>query len=100
MLHVCVSGALYRPVEKKQDLVPSKEGTQFSSRSDFRENLGHLSSSEDHLSKRCLEDLFLDDQNRNSLTIDSKFGKCDVFYALFRVLSVQFHFTALLRKLL
>uniref|UniRef100_A0A182U981 Major facilitator superfamily (MFS) profile domain-containing protein n=1 Tax=Anopheles melas TaxID=34690 RepID=A0A182U981_9DIPT len=73
MLHVCVSGALYRPVEKKQDLVPSKEGTQFSSRSDFRENLGHLSSSEDHLSKRCLEDLFLDDQNRNSLTIDSKF---------------------------
>uniref|UniRef100_A0A182JW21 Major facilitator superfamily (MFS) profile domain-containing protein n=1 Tax=Anopheles christyi TaxID=43041 RepID=A0A182JW21_9DIPT len=74
MLHVCVSGALYRPVEKKQDLVPSKEGTQFSSRSDFRENLGHLSSSEDHLSKRCLEDLFLDDQNRNSLTIDSKFA--------------------------
>uniref|UniRef100_A0A182PJB5 Major facilitator superfamily (MFS) profile domain-containing protein n=1 Tax=Anopheles epiroticus TaxID=199890 RepID=A0A182PJB5_9DIPT len=73
MLHVCVSGALYRPVEKKQDLVPSKEGTQFSSRSDFRENLGHLSSSEDHLSKRCLEDLFLDDQTRNSLTIDSKF---------------------------
>ncbi|EAA05501.4 AGAP010881-PA, partial [Anopheles gambiae str. PEST] len=80
MLHVCVSGALYRPIEKKQDLVPSKEGTQFSSRSDFRENLGHLSSSEDHLSKRCLEDLFLDDQNRNSLTIDSKFGKCDYQY--------------------
>ncbi|XP_050067720.1 uncharacterized protein LOC126556500 [Anopheles maculipalpis] len=74
MLHVCVSGALYRPLEKKQDLEPSKEGTQFSSRSDFRENLGHLSSSEDHLSKRCLEDLFLDDQNRNnSLTIDNKF---------------------------
>uniref|UniRef100_A0A182NC87 Major facilitator superfamily (MFS) profile domain-containing protein n=1 Tax=Anopheles dirus TaxID=7168 RepID=A0A182NC87_9DIPT len=73
MLHVCVSGALYRPLDKKQDSEPSKEGTQFSSRSDFRENLGHLSSSEDHLSKRCLEDLFLDDQNRNSLTIDSKF---------------------------
>ncbi|XP_035901209.1 uncharacterized protein LOC118507216 [Anopheles stephensi] len=76
MLHVCVSGALYRPLEKKQDnlLEPSKEGTQFSSRSDFRENLGHLSSSEDHLSKRCLEDLFLDDQNRNnSLTLDNKF---------------------------
>uniref|UniRef100_A0A182QD60 Major facilitator superfamily (MFS) profile domain-containing protein n=1 Tax=Anopheles farauti TaxID=69004 RepID=A0A182QD60_9DIPT len=73
MLHVCVSGALYRPLDKKQDIEPSKEGTQFSSRSDFRENLGHLSSSEDHLSKRCLEDLFLDDQNRNSLTLDSKF---------------------------
>uniref|UniRef100_A0A182RYX3 MFS domain-containing protein n=1 Tax=Anopheles funestus TaxID=62324 RepID=A0A182RYX3_ANOFN len=72
MLHVCVSGALYRPLEKKQELEPSKEGTQFSSRSDFRENLGHLSSSEDHLSKRCLEDLFLDDQNRNnSLTSDN-----------------------------
>ncbi|XP_050091260.1 uncharacterized protein LOC126574893 [Anopheles aquasalis] len=70
MLHVCVSGALYRPLEKKQE---SKDVTQFSSRTDFRENLGHLSSSEDHLSKRCLEDLFLDDQNRNSLTIDSKF---------------------------
>uniref|UniRef100_A0A182FKB7 Major facilitator superfamily (MFS) profile domain-containing protein n=1 Tax=Anopheles albimanus TaxID=7167 RepID=A0A182FKB7_ANOAL len=69
MLHVCVSGALYRPLEKKQE---SKDVTQFSSRTDFRENLGHLSSSEDHLSKRCLEDLFLDDQNRNSLTIDSK----------------------------
>ncbi|XP_053670319.1 uncharacterized protein LOC128720658 [Anopheles nili] len=73
MLHVCVSGALYRPLEKKQDAEPSKDGTQFSSRSDFRENLGHLSSSEDHLSKRCLEDLFLDDQNRNSLTSENKF---------------------------
>uniref|UniRef100_A0A182MSS9 Major facilitator superfamily (MFS) profile domain-containing protein n=1 Tax=Anopheles culicifacies TaxID=139723 RepID=A0A182MSS9_9DIPT len=97
MLHVCVSGALYRPLEKKQDLEPSKEGTQFSSRSDFRENLGHLSSSEDHLSKRCLEDLFLDDQNRNnSLTSDSnKFGK----FAAYRVwFSVQFH--ALLRNVI
>uniref|UniRef100_A0AAG5D144 Major facilitator superfamily (MFS) profile domain-containing protein n=1 Tax=Anopheles atroparvus TaxID=41427 RepID=A0AAG5D144_ANOAO len=73
MLHVCVSGALYRPLQKKQDADSQKGGTQFSSRTDFRENLGHLSSSEDHLSKRCLEDLFLDDQNRNSLNIDSKF---------------------------
>ncbi|XP_058057743.1 uncharacterized protein LOC131208847 [Anopheles bellator] len=74
MLHVCVSGALYRPLEKKSDTEQSKDGTQFSSRTDFRDQLGHLSSSEDHLSKRCLEDLFLDDQTRGSKSnVDSKF---------------------------
>ncbi|XP_058464731.1 uncharacterized protein LOC131438618 isoform X2 [Malaya genurostris] len=79
MLHVCVSGALYRPVDEYAQKKPtqSKESVPFSSRFDFKENLGHLSSSEDHLSRRCLEDLFLDDairdKNRNSLNIDSKF---------------------------
>lgn len=84
MLHVCLSGALYRPVEdsfpKKQN---QKEILSFSSRVDYKDNLGHLSSSEDHLSRRCLEDLFLDealhDKNRNSLNTDGKFGKLDKF---------------------
>ncbi|XP_053685742.1 uncharacterized protein LOC128735273 [Sabethes cyaneus] len=79
MLHVCVSGALYRPVDEyaQKKPIPSKESGSYSSRFDFKENLGHLSSSEDHLSRRCLEDLFLDDairdKNRNSLNLDSKF---------------------------
>ncbi|XP_055620650.1 uncharacterized protein LOC129764973 [Toxorhynchites rutilus septentrionalis] len=79
MLHVCVSGALYRPLEDTthKKTVQSRESAPFASRMDFKENLGHLSSSEDHLSRRCLEDLFLDealrDKNRNSLNLDNKF---------------------------
>ncbi|XP_065085214.1 uncharacterized protein Sln [Ochlerotatus camptorhynchus] len=78
MLHVCLSGALYRPVEDSFPKKPNqKEISSFSSRMDIKDNLGHLSSSEDHLSRRCLEDLFLDealhDKNRNSLNTDGKF---------------------------
>ncbi|XP_055531944.1 uncharacterized protein LOC129722504 [Wyeomyia smithii] len=80
MLHVCVSGALYRPVDEyaqKKPIQSLKENASYSSRFDYKENLGHLSSSEDHLSRRCLEDLFLDDairdKNRNSLNLDNKF---------------------------
>uniref|UniRef100_A0A1Q3FJN0 Putative monocarboxylate transporter n=2 Tax=Culex tarsalis TaxID=7177 RepID=A0A1Q3FJN0_CULTA len=72
MLHVCVSGALYRPVE---DSAQKKPAQSRDSRLDFKENLGHLSSSEDQLSRRCLEDLFLDDAIRGknrANTIDSK----------------------------
>nr|XP_029707566.1 uncharacterized protein LOC109623291 [Aedes albopictus] len=79
MLHVCVSGALYRPVEDTTQKKPNqREIVPYASRMDFKDNLGHLSSSEDHLSRRCLEDLFLDetlrtDKNRNSLNLDGKF---------------------------
>ncbi|EAT33471.1 AAEL014258-PA [Aedes aegypti] len=79
MLHVCVSGALYRPVDDSAQKKPNpREIAPYTSRMDFKDNLGHLSSSEDHLSRRCLEDLFLDetvraDKNRNSLNLDGKF---------------------------
>ncbi|XP_062561029.1 uncharacterized protein LOC134225183 [Armigeres subalbatus] len=79
MLHVCVSGALYRPVDDGAQKKPNqREITPYATRMDFKDNLGHLSSSEDHLSRRCLEDLFLDetiraDKNRNSLNFDGKF---------------------------
>lgn len=79
MLHVCVSGALYRPVE---DSVQKKPTQSRDTRFDFKENLGHLSSSEDQLSRRCLEDLFLDDAIRDknrANTIDSKLGKFGKF---------------------
>lgn len=85
MLHVCVSGALYRPVEDTTQKKPNqREIVPYASRMDFKDNLGHLSSSEDHLSRRCLEDLFLDetlrtDKNRNSLNLDGKFGKFEKF---------------------
>ncbi|XP_055598633.1 uncharacterized protein LOC129748152 isoform X2 [Uranotaenia lowii] len=79
MLHVCVSGALYRPVDECNGAKKTALPKEPAARSDFKENLGHLSSSEDHLTRRCLEDLFLDDavraadKTRNSLNLDGKF---------------------------
>ena len=72
MLHVCLSGALYRPIQP-EDSIPKRNSC-----SNIKEYAHPLSSSEDHLSKRCLEQLFIDeslnDKNSNSLNFDNKLG--------------------------